>query len=179
MKEIHGMMMEDKPHWVTIPDYEMYDINQYGQVRSWIKKKATRGPMQRATTPCLMCPNSFGPGYLNLSLTKGRRAHPKHKNIHRLLGCVFIPNPLNLPEIDHIDRDPCNNHLSNLRWASSYTNRQNRGIPKNNKSGIKGVCRVQNRWRAYFQTRCNNLQVLFDTEEEAIVFRKWMEDTII
>jgi len=44
---------------------------------------------------------------------------------HRLLALAFIPNPNNLPEVDHIDRDRGNNDLSNLRWADDYTQQQN------------------------------------------------------
>jgi len=42
--------------------------------------------------------------------------------IHRLLGIKFIPNPLNLKEINHIDGNKLNNDLSNLEWCSSSDN---------------------------------------------------------
>ena len=35
---------------------------------------------------------------------------------HRILAKHFIPNPDNLPEVDHIDRNKVNNSLENLRW---------------------------------------------------------------
>ena len=37
--------------------------------------------------------------------------------VHRLVGETFIPNPQNLPTWDHIDRDPTNNSMFNLRPA--------------------------------------------------------------
>jgi len=42
--------------------------------------------------------------------------------IHRAVAEVFIPNPNNLPYVDHIDNNPLNNHVSNLRWTSHSDN---------------------------------------------------------
>ena len=47
------------------------------------------------------------------------------KRVHRLVAEAFLPNPLKLPLIDHIDGDKKNNKLSNLRWAPRFTNAQN------------------------------------------------------
>ena len=40
----------------------------------------------------------------------------------------FLPNPDDLPEIDHIDRNPLNNALENLRWVSRSENCRNRTV---------------------------------------------------
>lgn len=42
--------------------------------------------------------------------------------VHRLLAMTFIPNPDNLPCVDHIDDDPSNNDLSNLHWVTHSQN---------------------------------------------------------
>ena len=47
--------------------------------------------------------------------------------LHRILARHFIPNPDDLPQVDHIDRNPLNNALENLRWVSSSENMRNRG----------------------------------------------------
>lgn len=45
--------------------------------------------------------------------------------IHQLVANAFLPNPLKLPEIDHIDGDATNNKLENLRWVSHQENMKN------------------------------------------------------
>lgn len=42
--------------------------------------------------------------------------------LHRMLAEVFIPNPKNLPYINHIDGNPLNNSLNNLEWCSASEN---------------------------------------------------------
>ena len=62
-------------------------------------------------------------GYLKICLTKDKVR--KTYRVHRLLAIQYIPNPDNLPEIDHIDRNSLNNDLSNLRWCDRTINMNN------------------------------------------------------
>jgi hypothetical protein len=63
---------------------------------------------------------------------------PRTFTIHSLVARAFIPNPLNKPVIDHID-NKLDNNVTNLRWATYKENGYNRGKPKANTSGYKGV----------------------------------------
>ena len=65
-------------------------------------------------------------GYPRVSLN--RKSYKKH----RLIALQFIPNPNNYTEIDHIDRNRSNYHLSNLRWVNHSENTRN-------KASYKGV----------------------------------------
>ena len=49
---------------------------------------------------------------------------------HRILAKHFIPNPENLQEVDHIDRNKANNSLDNLRWVTRTENNSNRTVKK-------------------------------------------------
>lgn len=50
----------------------------------------------------------------------------KNKAVHRIIAEAFIPNPDNLPVVDHIDGDRLNNTIENLRWATHSENMLNR-----------------------------------------------------
>jgi len=57
-------------------------------------------------------------------LAVGLYVDGKRKNIlyHRLLAEIYIPNPFNLPQINHIDGNIHNNTISNLEWCNAATN---------------------------------------------------------
>lgn len=46
-------------------------------------------------------------------------------SVHRLVANAFLPNPNNLPQIDHIDSDSSNNVVTNLRWCDAFGNMSN------------------------------------------------------
>ena len=59
-------------------------------------------------------------GYICITLN--RKLYYKH----RLISEQFIPNPNNLPNVDHVNHDRTDYHLSNLRWVSRSTNNFNK-----------------------------------------------------
>lgn len=59
-------------------------------------------------------------GYLRVGLRKDGKQ--KFYMVHRLVALAFLPNPENLPEINHIDEDKTNNRVENLEWCSAKYN---------------------------------------------------------
>ena len=60
-------------------------------------------------------------GYKDVSISiNGKR---KHLSVHRTVALLYVPNPNNLPQVNHIDGNKLNNHYTNLEWV---TNQQNR-----------------------------------------------------
>jgi hypothetical protein len=47
--------------------------------------------------------------------------------VHRLVAQAFIPNPDNLPQVDHIDGNKLNNNVENLQWISASANTKKAG----------------------------------------------------
>jgi hypothetical protein len=67
--------------------------------------------------------------------------------------------------IDHINGNPSDNRIENLRECTQAENLRNVGKPKHNTSGIKGVSwsKAANKWEA----RCGKYLGLYETKEEA------------
>lgn len=116
---------------VVIPDYPTYSVTRTGFVRDLRTGKLKEG-----------C-NTFGYRRINLHNQEGQRSF----SIHRLVAQAFLPNPNNLPEIDHIDRNRSNNNVENLRWVNDFVQAQNKGDQKNNTSGYKNICCEDNFYR--------------------------------
>ena len=99
------------PRMLTIDDYE---ITRDGQV---INK----------TNGHILKPQPNGKGYLRVSISK------KLQFVHRLVAEKYIPNPDNLPQVNHKDGNKLNNCVENLEWVSNQENRKhavNNGLHK-------------------------------------------------
>jgi hypothetical protein len=111
----------DYEKFIEIEEFEgLYKISSYGRVYSLISNKFLK-----------TCKNKDG--YSKVILYKDGK--PKNYKVHRLVAQAFIPNPSNLPQINHKDENPSNNHLENLEWCDSsyninYGSRTERAISK-------------------------------------------------
>ena len=96
-----------KEEWKIIEGYDGYMVSNLGRVMT-IKT----GYMHEYDIDVW--------GYYRVCLSKnGVKKHPK---VSILVAKAFIPNPYNLPQVDHIDEDKSNNCVWNLRWVSAKTN---------------------------------------------------------
>jgi hypothetical protein len=79
---------------------------------------------------------------------------------HRIVWEMFVGKIPDGMVIDHIDRDPTNNRLSNLRLATIAQNNANNKVYKNNTSGTRGIswCRLTRKW--IVQVRFNGKVVI-------------------
>ena len=94
--------------WRTIKDFEgLYEISDNGILYSLI-------------TNTILKSSIGNHGYNVVSLHKDKKQ--KTKTVHRLLAKTFIPNPNNLPMVNHKDGVKTNNYVDNLEWCTSEYN---------------------------------------------------------
>lgn len=65
--------------------------------------------------------NNNGKGYMSIHMTQGAE-YRKRLYIHRLVAQAFIPNPNNLPQVNHLDGNKSNNNANNLEWTNQLEN---------------------------------------------------------
>ena len=111
------------------------------------------------------CIHDVGQGYLKV----------KHKNkryrAHKLAWIIYY-GEIPTMYIDHIDGNPTNNKIDNLRLATNSLNQRNQKMNKNNKSGFVGVYLNGNR----FYVTCAKKRIgSFDNYEDAVAARVMAE----
>lgn len=103
-----------------------------------------------------------GAGYMTVNM-KGSPL-----GVHRVAWSIYYGNS---PEtIDHINLDPSDNRITNLRECTKSENQHNRNKNKNNTSGFKNVCwhKQRRKWRAYIVKDWKQKSLgLFDSPELA------------
>ena len=103
--------------WRDVKGYEgYYQVSNKGNVYS-VERKDSRGNKCGGRT---LKPRYDKRGYFKVGLYKNGKM--QNKLIHRLVTEAFIPNPENLPEVNHRDEVKTNNELSNLEWCDKSYN---------------------------------------------------------
>lgn len=169
--------------WKNIKGYEKsYKVSNYGEVKS--KRRVVYamidGEMQPSyvTKEVLMNPFDNGNGYLVVSLND-ERGNRKNFYVHRLVADAFIPNPENLPQVDHIDYDRKNNKVTNLRWVTVSENALHSSCNKpkthnicDSSTGYKYIYKRRGKYRVgiYASKGCR-VDKQFSTLEEAVAYR--------
>lgn len=113
-------------------------------------------------------------GYVRVALTKEGKT--KECLVHRLVAKQFIPNPDNLPQVNHKNGNKCDNTVANLEWCTASQNTQH--AVDNNLSGKRekmlAALEKINAKRAYrniVATKDDEQMVFADTNAAAAYFQ--------
>lgn len=103
-------------YWVALNVLDIrpntYEISNYGNIRRIEDKFPIR--------PCILL-NEYG-AYRVVNLVPINSSKPKKYLVHRLVGIVFIPNPNNYPQINHINNNGMDDCSINLEWVTPEYN---------------------------------------------------------
>lgn len=125
-----------KEEWKDIPNYDgYYQVSNYGNIKSLnrvIMRKDNKPYTQKEK---ILKPAKNNKGYNICVLTKNMKS--KTFSIHRLVAEAFIPNPKNLPQVNHKDGNKQNNRVDNLEWITNYDN-----IQHSIRTGIRKIDKI-------------------------------------
>lgn len=131
--------------WKDIKDYEgLYQVSNLGRVKSLPRLITQWNRFKNITYPVpekILSPRMINDYY---SVTLSKEGKTKSIRIHRLVAETFIPNPDNLPEVNHKDENKVNNSVSNLEWCDrQYNNTYNDHNAKINTKKRKSVICIE------------------------------------
>lgn len=111
-----------KEQWKAIKGHEgAYEVSNLGRVRSLDRyRRAAYGKIAFIRGIEVAIRKNNTNDYLVVRLSKdGKNIHAL---VHRLVAEAFVPNPNNLPQVNHKDEDKSNNRADNLEWCDQYYN---------------------------------------------------------
>lgn len=128
-------MLLPKRVWKDIPGFEgIYQVSNTGQIRS-LNYRGNAGKTK------ILKQHTDKDGYKRVNLYKDSKG--KTYKVHRLVAQAFIPNPNNLPEVNHKDENKTNNVVWNLEFCTrEYNNNYGSHNEKVSKA-MKGIQRTQ------------------------------------
>ena len=110
-----SVLISTRPQWCDIIGYENeYQINQFGEIRTL--KNSSKRKKYDILKPQINSKN----GYVYQMLYKNGKG--KLWRVHRLVAMIFLPNPYNLPQVNHKNGDKTDNRVENLEWCSQEQN---------------------------------------------------------
>jgi HNH endonuclease/NUMOD4 motif len=169
-----------------IPGYEgLYAVTEDGRVWSYPKEWPSGNGATGKHDGKWLKPAVNSCAYLSLIICKDKKQISKLA--HRLVAETYIPNPVNLPEINHKDGNKLNNHIDNLEWCSRQENVNlsilNRLSAPNKSSDYNGVYwhKATSKWMCRIKIKggMKYLGIFQDEIESAKAWDKFLDENNI
>lgn len=109
--------------WKDIDGYNgIYQVSNLGNVKSVERYRKGKNNNVVYVPEHLLKGKVDKDGYINIALCTGKHKTMKFYRIHRLVAMAFIPNPNNLPVVNHKNRIVNDNRVENLEWCTVQYN---------------------------------------------------------
>lgn len=109
--------------WKSHPDITGIEVSTLGRVRT-LDRVTSSEERTRFIKGKILKQSDNGKGYLKVNIWNGGKQIVR--TVHQLVAQTFIPNPDNLPQVNHFDCDRTNNNVENLEWCDNSYNIQYR-----------------------------------------------------
>lgn len=109
---------------------EVYQVSSLGNVRSISRTMIGKDGRTKKFVGTLLSPYTTNKGYLIVSMWDKHLGKRKLWLVHRLVAKAFIPNPDNLPCVNHRNEIKTDNRVENLEWCTNEYNHNYGSITK-------------------------------------------------
>lgn len=149
--------------WKDIPGYEgLYQVSNDGRIYSLTSNREL-SVIQK------------GDGYTCISLCDKNRVKKQYR-IHQLVAKAFIPNPDNLPMINHKNEIKNDNRVENLEWVTAKQNSSYGTRPQRVSEKMKGVPKSRESVEKRLATMKEKLANMTPEERSAMFGREWTDE---
>lgn len=107
--------------WRRNPEFDFIEGSSLGRVRT-LGRVLSRGRGTYVVKGKILKQQRTNKGYLRVTFSMDGKTVTR--KVHRIIAQTFIPNPDNLPQVNHKDCDRTNNSVDNLEWCTASYNRQ-------------------------------------------------------
>lgn len=106
-----------------IPDFAGYYADEKGFIYTTLQKGCrNRYDLSKRIPPKVLNIRKTNKDYGRVCMRRESTNSREDVYIHRIIAELFIPNPSNLPEVNHIDGNRLNNNVDNLEWVDRIDN---------------------------------------------------------